>query len=117
MAAHSSILAWRIPCTEGPGGPQSMGWQRVGLDLAPKPQPGQEQESLRFDTRWGPSSRIWAELPSLLLATRGRKGASQLNLGTALAAGVRALASDSARGPSPPPGARAAGSPKPQDCR
>ena len=24
MAAHSSILAWRIPWTEGPGGPQSM---------------------------------------------------------------------------------------------
>ena len=25
MATHSSILAWRIPRTEGPGGPQSMG--------------------------------------------------------------------------------------------
>ena len=29
---HSSILAWRIPWTEEPGGPQSMGWQRVGRD-------------------------------------------------------------------------------------
>ena len=29
MAAHSSILAWRIPWTEGPGRVQSMGWQRV----------------------------------------------------------------------------------------
>ena len=29
MAAHSSILAWRIPRTEEPGGPQSMGSQRV----------------------------------------------------------------------------------------
>ena len=25
MATHSSILAWRIPWTEGPGGLQSMG--------------------------------------------------------------------------------------------
>ena len=27
---HSSILAWRIPWTEGPGRLQSMGSQRVG---------------------------------------------------------------------------------------
>ena len=30
MAAHSSILAWRIPWTEEPGGLQSMGLQRDG---------------------------------------------------------------------------------------
>ena len=30
MAIHSSILAWRIPWTEKPGGLQSMGSQRVG---------------------------------------------------------------------------------------
>ena len=29
MATHSSILAWRIPWTEEPGGLQSMGSQRV----------------------------------------------------------------------------------------
>ena len=29
MAAHSSILAWRIPWTEEPGGLQSMESQRV----------------------------------------------------------------------------------------
>ena len=29
-ATHSSILAWRIPRTEEPGGLQSMGSQRVG---------------------------------------------------------------------------------------
>ena len=34
MATHSSILAWRIPWTEQPGGLQSMGSQRVRLDLA-----------------------------------------------------------------------------------
>ena len=32
MATHSSILAWRIPWTEEPGGLQSMGSQRVGRD-------------------------------------------------------------------------------------
>ena len=32
MATRSSILAWRIPWAEEPGGLQSMGWQRVGLD-------------------------------------------------------------------------------------
>jgi len=29
METHSSILAWRIPWTEEPGGLQSMGSQRV----------------------------------------------------------------------------------------
>ena len=32
MATHSSILAWRIPWTQEPGGLQSMGSQRVGHD-------------------------------------------------------------------------------------
>ena len=32
MTTHSSILAWRIPWTEEPGGLQSMGSQRVGHD-------------------------------------------------------------------------------------
>ena len=32
MAIHSSILAWRIPWTEEPGGLQSIGLQRVGQD-------------------------------------------------------------------------------------
>ena len=36
MAAHSSILAWRIPCTEEPGGLQSMGLQRVRHDIVTK---------------------------------------------------------------------------------
>ena len=30
MATHSSVLAWRIPWTEEPGGLQPMGSQRVG---------------------------------------------------------------------------------------
>ena len=32
MAVHSSILAWRIPWTEDPGGLQSIGSQRVWHD-------------------------------------------------------------------------------------
>ena len=32
MAIYSSILAWRIPWTEEPGGLQSMGSQRLGHD-------------------------------------------------------------------------------------
>ena len=32
MVTHSSILAWRIPWTENPGGLQSLGLQRVGHD-------------------------------------------------------------------------------------
>ena len=31
MAAHSSVLAWRVPSTEEPGGLQSMGSQ--GSDM------------------------------------------------------------------------------------
>ena len=31
-ATHSSILAWRVPWTEEPGGLQSMRSQRVGHD-------------------------------------------------------------------------------------
>ena len=33
MAAHSSILAWRIPWTEKPGGLQSMGSQKSRTQL------------------------------------------------------------------------------------
>ena len=38
MATHSSILAWRIPWTEEPGGLQSIGLQRVGHDWTTKHQ-------------------------------------------------------------------------------
>ena len=32
MDTYSSVLSWRIPWTEEPGGLQSMGSQRVGHD-------------------------------------------------------------------------------------
>ena len=34
MAIHSSTIAWKIPWTEEPGRPQSMGSQRVRHDWA-----------------------------------------------------------------------------------
>ena len=34
MAAHSSVLAWKIPWTEQSGGLQSMGCKRIKYDLA-----------------------------------------------------------------------------------
>ena len=37
MATHSSILAWRIPWMEEPGGLQSTGSQRVGHDRVTPP--------------------------------------------------------------------------------
>jgi len=36
MATHCSILAWKIPWTEEPGRPQSIGLQRVVRDLVTK---------------------------------------------------------------------------------
>ena len=34
MATHSSVISWRTPWTEEPGGLQSMGLQRAGHDRA-----------------------------------------------------------------------------------
>ena len=36
MATHSSILAWKIPWLEEPGGLLSMGLQKIGHDWAPE---------------------------------------------------------------------------------
>ena len=38
MATRSSVLAYRIPWTEEPGGLQSMGLQRVGHDCVTEQQ-------------------------------------------------------------------------------
>ena len=34
MATHSSIIAWKIPWTEEPGGLQSMGSQKIQTQLS-----------------------------------------------------------------------------------
>ena len=49
MTTHSSILAWRVPWTEEPGGLQSMGSQRVGHDLPAKRQFNQ----IAMNLGWG----------------------------------------------------------------
>ena len=48
MAMHSSILAWEISWTEGPGGLQSMGSQRVRHELTTK----QQQEYKMVQPLW-----------------------------------------------------------------
>ena len=50
IAAHFSILAWRIPRTEEPGVLQSTGWHRDGHDLA------------RAHTCWLPLTSTLAQL-------------------------------------------------------
>ena len=45
MATHSSTLAWRIPCTEEPGGLQSTGAGRVGYDWSELAQHYMTQQS------------------------------------------------------------------------
>ena len=50
MATHSSILAWRIPWSEEPGGLQSTGSQRVGHDWATS-LPKDEQQLSREKSR------------------------------------------------------------------
>ena len=39
METHSSVLAWKIPWTEEPGGLQAHGVTRVGHDLVTTPPP------------------------------------------------------------------------------
>ena len=62
MATHSSILAWEIPWTEGPGGLRSTGFQRVRRELA-----------IKFEKEMATHSSIlawripWAEKPGGLL--------------------------------------------------
>ena len=63
MATHASILAWRIPWAEEPGGLQSMGLQRVRHDWS---EPGVEPqwkaewpECRGFSGLWNHSSRYY----------------------------------------------------------
>ena len=52
MAIHSSILAWRIPRTEEPGGLQSMGSHGVGHGSATAPVLLMRQRSASFQKRF-----------------------------------------------------------------
>ena len=52
MAIHSSILAWKIPWTEKPGGLQSTGWQRVRHDWATNTFTFQHRNLDYFPHKW-----------------------------------------------------------------
>ena len=94
MATHSSILAEATPWTEEPGGPQSVGSQRVGYKLVTKQQ-RQRLEHVQSDDTWSPlrkqptsiatsltwlnlgiyfyGIKIWGMFKSLLLVLLSRK--------------------------------------------
>ena len=50
-ATHSSVLAWRIPWTEEPGGLQSTGSQRIGHDRVPWHSMGQRGFKVLLNSR------------------------------------------------------------------
>ena len=62
MATHSSVLTWRIPWREEPGGLQSMGLQRVGHDQVTN------THICRHNPKWAQS--FWAT--GLLLMELGK---------------------------------------------
>ena len=61
MAIHSSVLAWRIPWTEEPGGLQFMGSQRVGHDGAT------ERTHPALYLQLTPEVRLRTALPPLII--------------------------------------------------
>ena len=58
MATHSSILAWRIPCTEEPGRLQFMGSQSVGHDW----ETNINIKAYYVSEFWGYSTRVFNNL-------------------------------------------------------
>ena len=63
MATHSSILAWRIPWTEEPGGIQSIGSQRVKHEWSDLACMFRQQVCFKgIGKQTGkPSSKMWSE--------------------------------------------------------
>ena len=60
MATHSSVLAWRIPWTEKPGGLQSMGSHRVDTTEATQQQTQKANLWLSQEKGpWGDKLGIW----------------------------------------------------------
>ena len=81
IATHSSILAWRIPRTEKPGGLQSLGSQRVRYDWATNT----TQKLGRQGWDLGPAlsdavGRDWAGQTTRTLSGRDNKPSDSLQL-------------------------------------
>ena len=58
MAPHSSVLAWRIPWSEEPGGLQSMRLQRVAHDCMTNPWVQEEKRAGRLGVAVGEEHSI-----------------------------------------------------------
>ena len=67
MATHSSVLAWRIPWTEEPGGLQSMGSQRVGHDWATNTHTHTHTTDSHTHTHTHTHTHIWVSIWNLKL--------------------------------------------------
>ena len=71
MATHPSILAWKVPWTEEPGGIQSMRSQRVGHNLETKqPQYSYRQNKSNEQQRSKEkeTNPTWSQLLSVILS-------------------------------------------------
>ena len=83
MTTHSSVLAWRIPWTEEPGGLQSMGSQRLRYDWAKK---HTYTHHIRVD-HWS-TGRIW---PGIYTGQCGKGWCHRINNKETLRRMVRML--------------------------
>ena len=66
LAAHSSVLAWRIPGTGEPGGLPSMGSHRVGLDWSSSSSSskGSRENNGQLSYRYrGGNALLWTQVP------------------------------------------------------
>ena len=79
MAAHSSILAWRIPWTEELGELQSMGSKRVGHDWATKHTPTRKQPHCLHVGVWTDRLRWIRSLDSTLSDHQNQEASSTVS--------------------------------------
>ena len=80
MATHCSILAWRVPWTEEPGGLQSMGLQRDGRDWATNTTRGEGDDGAGWWS-FGRMHQSLAEVPLLTsLSPWGSSSLQQMTL-------------------------------------
>ena len=73
MAPHSSILAWRIPWTEEPGGLQSMGSKRARKGWVTRHRPKQSCLTWKLLDSYPTSLSLWLRGPRLCVLSPGDK--------------------------------------------